>query len=84
MQPKYTVSYEYSGSQSEELDKKLNRSVRVAFTDTRAYWISDNTFYSAECSDGEVLTETAEAVDMFTASDKELQNYMVIIDSLKE
>lgn len=74
----------FVGSQTKKLDEKLNRNVRVAFTEDKAYWIHDNNFYSAVLADGEVVVESAEVVDVFSASDNDLSKYLHIIDGLKE
>lgn len=74
----------FIGSQTKKLDEKLNRNVRVAFTEDKAYWIHDNNFYSAVLADGEVVVESAEVVDVFSASDNDLSKYLHIIDGLKE
>ena len=83
MQSGFSVPSNLLGSQSKKLDEKLNRNVRVAFTNDKAYWIYDNSFYSAVLVDGEVDAQSAEVVDMFSASDNELSEYLHIIDGLK-
>jgi hypothetical protein len=83
MQSGFSVPPNLMGSQTKKLDEKLNRNVRVAFTDDKAYWIYDNSFYSAVLVDGEVDAQSAQIVDMFSASDNELSKYLHIIDGLK-
>jgi hypothetical protein len=83
MQSGFSVPSNLLGSQSKKLDEKLNRNVRVAFTNDKAYWIYDNSFYSAVLVDGEVDAQSAAVVDMFSASDNELSEYLHIIDGLK-
>jgi hypothetical protein len=83
MQSGFSVPSNLMGSQTKKLDEKLNRNVRVAFTADKAYWIYDNSFYSAVLVDGEVDAQSAEVVDMFSASDNELSEYLHIIDGLK-
>ena len=83
MQSSNYVIPSYTGSQTKKLDEKLNRNVRVAFTEDKAYWIHDNNFYSAVLEDGEVVVESAEVVDVFSASDNDLSRYLHIIDGLK-
>lgn len=85
LQPKRIEVFNFVGkSQSTKLDEKLNRSIRIAFTDDRAYWIHDSSFYTADVIDGRVDPESAIIIDMFTASDKDLEMYLAIIDGLKE
>jgi hypothetical protein len=70
-------------SQIEKLIDK--QSVNVAIVNDKAYWVYNNTFYSASIkNDGEIDTDNAIPVDVFSASKKEAVNLLKILDSLKE
>lgn len=61
------------------------QSVNIAIVDNKAYWVYDNTFYTADIKiDGEIDTDNAIPVDVFSASKKEAVNLLKILDSLKE
>jgi hypothetical protein len=61
------------------------QSVSVAIVNNKAYWVFDNTFYSASIkTDGEIDTDNALPVDVFSASKKEAVSLLKILDSLKE
>lgn len=70
-------------SQIQQLIDK--QSVNVAIVNDKAYWVYDNTFYSANINvDGQIDTDNALPVDVFSASKKEAVNLLKILDSLKE
>jgi len=67
------------------MEKLLDlESVNVAIINDKAYWVFDNTFYTASVKDGLIDTENAEPVDVFSASKKETVNLLKILDSLRE
>jgi len=62
-------------SQNEEsqLDKvRKKNTIRVAFTDDKAYWVYDNTFYETDVVDGHDDNDNARPVDAHKLSSKEL------------
>jgi hypothetical protein len=60
-------------------------SVNVAIVNDKAYWVHNNTFYTAVIMEnGEIDADNATPVDVFTASKKEAKNLLKILDSLKE
>ena len=60
-------------------------SVNVAILNNKAYWVHNNTFYTAVIMEnGEIDADNASPVDVFTASKKEAKNLLKILDSLKE
>jgi thymidine kinase len=69
-----------------QMHKLLNKdSVDVAIVDKNAYWVHNNTFYVAEINDlGEIDTDNAKKIDVFSLSNKEAKNLLKILDSLTE
>jgi hypothetical protein len=50
-----------------------------------AYCVHNNTFYVAEINDlGEIDTDNAKKIDVFSLSNKEAKNLLKILDSLTE
>jgi hypothetical protein len=68
------------------MHKLLNKnSVDVAIVDKNAYWVHDNAFYVAEINElGEIDTDNAKKIDVFSLSNKEAKNLLKILDSLTE
>lgn len=67
----------------EKLIKKSN--VDVAIVDDKAYWIQQNTLYSAAISEnGEILTEEASPVDVINMPKKQLKSIIQIVDSFNK
>lgn len=59
--------------------------IRVIIMDNRAYWIKDNTFYTANMSiDGTVDKDTTSRVDTEGMSKIQLDQMLFIVDKLRE
>jgi hypothetical protein len=61
-----------------------NTKLKVVFTDTKAYWIKDNTVYEADIVNGLVQENSEKVVDMMALDDVKLKDMMLIIDKLTE
>jgi hypothetical protein len=59
-------------------------SMRVLFTEDRAYWIKDNIFYSAIAQEGIVDEETTSRVDIMGMNEVQLKEMSFIVDKLTE
>jgi hypothetical protein len=57
---------------------------RMIFTEDKAYWIKDNTFYEAEVVDGEIDKNTTKVVDTMTMNKVELDKMVFIVQKLTE
>ena len=57
---------------------------RVVVVDGCAYWIKENTFYTAEVVDGIVNKESTKEVDAMSMNDVELKKMLVIVETLRE
>lgn len=56
----------------------------VAFFNDKAYWIKNNQVYSSKLKeDGDLDIENAIPIDVFSLSDKEMNNFIKIIDKLR-
>lgn len=69
-------------TQSAKHDKNVN--IKVIIMDDQAYWIKDNTFYTAEMKYGIVDKETTRVVDTMTMNKVQLDKMIFIIDRLRE
>jgi len=58
--------------------------VRIIVVDGKAYWIKENSFYSADIVDGVVDKESTQQVDTMSMNDVELKKMMVIVETLRE
>ena len=68
--------------QSSNHDKNIN--IKVIIMDDQAYWIKDNTFYTADMVQGNVDKETTRIVDTMTMNKVQLDKMIFIIDRLRE
>jgi hypothetical protein len=69
---------------SQSLEHHEKTHVRVVFSENKAYWISNNTFYEAEMVDGIVQNEIAKAVDIMGMDRVQLDKMMFIVEKLTE
>lgn len=58
--------------------------VRVLFLENKAYWIANNSFYSADLEDGTVNQNTAKVVDIMAMDKVELDKMSFIVEMLTE
>ena len=59
--------------------------VKVAIYKNTAYWVVNNVMYKSRVDrDGNVMDNEAEQIDVFKLSDKEVDNLLVILDSIKK
>jgi len=62
-----------------------SRSVRVIMTDSQAYWIRDNVFYTADISeDYSINKNSTRRVDTMGMDRVQLEKIMFIVDKLNE
>lgn len=62
--------------------RKEITKVKVMIIDQKAYWIANNTFYTADTVDGEVKIETAAPIDTSNMSTKDVNKMLFILDNL--
>ena len=69
-----------------QMNKLLRKnSISVAIVNKNAYWVHNNTFYVAKVDEfGEIDTDNAKEIDVFSLSNRETKNLLKILDSLKE
>lgn len=58
--------------------------IKVVVVDGKAYWIKENTFYTADVVDGTVNKESTKEVDTMSMNDVELKKMLVIVEALRE
>jgi hypothetical protein len=59
-------------------------STRILFIDSKAWWISDNTLYSADIIEGNFDKESGEKVDTMTMDKVQLDKTIFIVEKLTE
>jgi len=68
-------------SQMMQLEKSEN--INIAIVDGFAYWAEDNVLYRAELKeDGQIDADIAEAVDVMSMSEREINKITKIVDSI--
>jgi len=78
-----TIPKKVKDTQSILHDRK--NSIRVIMIDGSAYWIKDNTFYTAYVDPhGTVDKDTTRVVDIMSLSSVELDKMLFIMDKLRE
>lgn len=58
--------------------------IRVVVVENKAYWIKNNTFYTADVLDGTVDKDSTKEVDTMAMGDVELKKMMMIVETLRE
>jgi hypothetical protein len=59
-------------------------TMRVLFVENKAYWIKENTFYTADAIDGMVDEETTKRVDIMGMNRVQLEEMSFIVGKLTE
>ncbi len=59
-------------------------TVKVLFTENKAYWIKDNSVYSADVDNGVVDEESAYKLDIMGMDDVQLKEISFIVEKLTE
>lgn len=69
----------------EEIDEEdLEEGLRVIIDKDKAYWVVDNSFFTANIIDGDIDQESIEEIDALKLSQKEMEKLLNILDALKE
>jgi hypothetical protein len=79
LEPK-SLNHPSRPSQSEKHAEKHN--VRVIFVDGKAYWVNNNTFYCADVNNGDVDTESAMPIDVYSLDKVGINKLLFILDKL--
>jgi hypothetical protein len=69
---------------TQSLEHTKKDEVRVIILEGEAYWIVDQTLYTAEILDGAVDNETTKKVDTMTMDDVQLEKTQFIVQKLTE
>jgi hypothetical protein len=80
------ISMKKRTKEKSQMNKLLGKnSISVAIVNKNAYWVHNNTFYVAKVDEfGEIDTDNAKEIDVFSLSNRETKNLLKILDSLKE
>ena len=67
-----------------QAEKHLEKNtVKVIFIEEKAYWVSNNVFYTAETIDGSVDSETTQPVNTENMTKNDINKMLFILDNLK-
>jgi hypothetical protein len=67
-------------TQMQKLQKK--NVIKVAIVKNKAYFVHENTFYTADIVDGEVDRASASPINAINMSKKEIENLLLILDNM--
>jgi len=70
--------------ESQSAKHAANTMIKIIVIDNRAYWVKDNVFYSADTDNGDIVSPTAEPVDISTMSKKDIDKMLFILDNLRK
>jgi len=70
--------------ESQSAKHAANTMIKIIVIDSKAYWVKDNVFYSAETDNGDIISPTAEPVDISTMSKKDIDKMLFILDNLRK
>lgn len=70
--------------ESQSVKHAASTMIKIIVIDSKAYWIKDNIFYSAETKSGDIVEHTTEPVDVSTMSKKDIDKMLFILDNLRK
>ena len=70
--------------ESQSVKHAANTMIKIIVIDSKAYWVKDNVFYSADTDNGDIVSPTAEPVDISTMSKKDIDKMLFILDNLRK
>jgi hypothetical protein len=70
--------------ESQSAKHAANTMIKIIVIDDKAYWVKDNVFYSADTDNGDIVSPTAEPVDISTMSKKDIDKMLFILDNLRK
>jgi hypothetical protein len=70
--------------ESQSVKHAANTMIKIIVIDSKAYWVKDNVFYSAETDNGDIISPTAEPVNISTMSKKDIDKMLFILDNLRK
>jgi hypothetical protein len=72
-------------NKEKQSDKYLKKySIKVMIVEDKAYWIKDNQLYVADCSSGDIDSDSTSKVDTMAMDAVELEKTMFIVEKLSE
>jgi hypothetical protein len=70
--------------ESQSVKHAANTMIKIIVIDSKAYWVKDNVFYSADTDNGDIISPTAEPIDISTMSKKDIDKMLFILDNLRK
>jgi hypothetical protein len=70
--------------ESQSAKHAASTMIKIIVIDNKAYWVKDNVFYSADTDNGDIVSPTAEPVDISTMSRKDIDKMLFILDNLRK
>lgn len=78
------IPHNLNARQTQARDHRASQSIKVVFTDDKAYWIKDNNFYEALHIHGQIDDSTTKTVDTMGMDKVELDKIIFIVEKLTE
>jgi hypothetical protein len=73
----------FTKKQESQMDKRVkDKSTKIVAIDDKAYWVIDNTFYTANIVDDNPDMSTAEPIDTSNMSKSDIDKMLFILDNL--
>jgi hypothetical protein len=70
--------------ESQSVKHAASTMIKIIVIDSKAYWIKDNIFYSAETRSGDIVEHTTKPVNVSTMSKKDMDKMLFILDNLRK
>ncbi len=70
--------------ESQSAKHAASTMIKIIVIDDKAYWVKDNVFYFADTDNGDIISPTAEPVDIATMSKKDIDKMLFILDNLRK
>ena len=78
------IPFEKKDIKTQSSNHQNSQWTKIVFSGDVAYWIEDNSVYSAKYDDIGIVPETKKIVDMMTIDKVELDKMIFIVDKLTE
>jgi len=70
--------------ESQSAKHAASTMIKIIVIDNKAYWVKDNVFYFADADNGDIVSPTAEPVDISAMSKKDIDKMLFILDNLRK
>jgi hypothetical protein len=70
--------------ESQSAKHAASTMIKIMVVEDKAYWVKDNIFYFADALNGDIVTATAEPVNIEGMSKKDMDKMLFILDNLRK